>query len=60
MRCLHGITNTMNMNLSKLWEMLRDREAWHVAVYGITKRGHNRATEQQQRIKYSTLRALKI
>ena len=37
MRCLDGITNAMNMNLSKLWEMLRDREAWHVAVHGVTK-----------------------
>ena len=37
MRCLDDITNAMNMNLSKLWEMLRDREAWHVAVHGVTK-----------------------
>ena len=37
MRCLDEITNAMNMNLSKLWEMLRDREAWHVAVHGVTK-----------------------
>ena len=37
MRCLDGITNAMNMNLSKLWEMLRDREAWHVAVHRVAK-----------------------
>ena len=37
MRCLDEITNAMNMNLSKLWEMLRDREAWDVAVHGVTK-----------------------
>ena len=37
MRCLDGITYAMNMNLGKLWEMVRDREAWHAAVLGITK-----------------------
>ena len=37
MRCLGGITDAMDMNLGKLWEMVRDREAWHVAVHGVTK-----------------------
>ena len=35
-RCLDGITNAMNMNLGKLWGMVRDREAWHDAVHGVT------------------------
>ena len=37
MRWLDGITDAMNMNLGKLQEMVRDREAWHAAVHGVSK-----------------------
>ena len=37
MRWLEGINDAMDMNLGKLWEMVREREAWHAAVHGVTK-----------------------
>ena len=38
----------MDISLSKLWKMVKDREAWYATVHGLQSVGHNLATEQQQ------------
>ena len=37
MRCVDGITDSVDMSLSRVWELVIDREAWHAAVHGISK-----------------------
>ena len=47
MRWLDGITDSMDMSFSKLWEIVKDRDTWHAAIHGVSK---DLATEQKQHI----------
>ena len=48
MRWLDSITDSMDINLSRLWERTKDKEVWHAAAHGSQRVGHDLTTEQQQ------------
>ena len=48
MKWLDGITDSMDMSMSKLSEMVKDRKAWHATVNGSQRAGHDLATEQDR------------
>ena len=57
---LDSITNSMDMNLGKLWEIVRDREAWHAAVHGVTKSWTWQQLTEKAMACYSSTFAYKI
>ena len=50
MRWLDGISDSVDLSLNKLQEIVKDREAWHVLVMGLQRVGHDLATGQQQQL----------
>ena len=63
MRWLDSITDSMDMNLIKLWEMVKDSGAWHAAIHGVEKSGtqlKDGTTKQSKKVVFTTLHSVDL
>ena len=58
MRWLESIADSMNMNLSKLWEIVKDREAWRSVVHGVTKSQTQLSDSTTKNVEFSGIESL--